>query len=250
MSQPIAVIPSRYGSSRFPGKPLTVLLGKPMIQHVVERCLEAKCFSRVVVATDDERIVIAVKAFGGEVMMTSAACASGTDRVAEVALALKVDPETVLVNVQGDEPAVHPHSLVTLAHAFQDQRVQMATLIRPLAEEERTNPDVVKVVLDQDSNALYFSRADLPYQRDPGTRPMLRWAHLGLYGYRAPVLARLASLAPTALEQTESLEQLRALGHGIAIACRVTPHAARAVDRPEDVPLAEAALRHILAGKS
>ncbi len=250
MSQPIAVIPSRYASTRFPGKPLARLLGKPMIAHVVDRCREAKCFSKVVVATDDGRIVAAVKAFGGEVMMTSASCASGTDRVAEVARALDAGDDAVFVNVQGDEPAVHPHSLVTLAHAFEDVRVQMATLVRPLAEEERANPNVVKAVLDENSSALYFSRADLPYQRDAKTQPMIRWAHVGLYGYRAPVLARLAAATPTALELTESLEQLRALGHGITIACRVTAHVAHAVDRPEDVPGAEAALRRVLAGKS
>jgi 3-deoxy-manno-octulosonate cytidylyltransferase (CMP-KDO synthetase) len=250
MQQPIAVIPSRYASTRFPGKPLAMLLGKPMIQHVVDRCHEARCFSKVVVATDDQRIADAVRGFGGEVLLTSPTCASGTDRVAEVARALNAGDDTVFVNVQGDEPAVHPHSLVTLAHAFEDARVQMATLVRPLAEEERANPNVVKAVLDENSNALYFSRADLPYQRDAKSHPMLRWAHLGLYGYRAPVLSRLASLTPTALELTESLEQLRALGHGIAIACRVTAHVAHAVDRPEDLPGAEAALRRVLGGKS
>ncbi len=242
MSAPVAVIPSRYAAQRFPGKPLALISGKPMVQHVVERCLEAKCFSRVVVATDDERISAAVRAFGGEAMMTSPNCASGTDRVAEVAAGLGLSAESVVINVQGDEPAVHPEALALLASAFSDSTVEMATLVRALRDEERANPNVVKAVLDEAQNALYFSRADLPFQRDAGGATLQRWGHVGLYGYRARVLSRLATLPPTALEKVESLEQLRALGHGIRIACRVTPHEGQAVDRPEDVPLAEAAL--------
>jgi 3-deoxy-manno-octulosonate cytidylyltransferase (CMP-KDO synthetase) len=242
MSGPIAVIPARFAASRFPGKPLALIAGKPMIEHVVERCREAKCFSRIVLATDDERIERAAKAFGAEVVMTSPACASGTDRVAEVAAKFGLAGDAVVVNVQGDEPALDPRSLVTLASAFDDARVELATLVRPLREEERPNPNVVKAVLDEQQNALYFSRADLPFQREPGATPLQRWGHVGLYGYRARTLARLAALPPTALEKTESLEQLRALGHGLRIACRVTAHPTQAVDRPEDVALAEAAL--------
>ncbi len=244
MSAPVAVIPSRYAASRFPGKPLALISGKPMVQHVVERCLEARCFSKVVVATDDERILAAVKAFGGEAMMTSPACASGTDRVAEVAHGLGLSGDEVVINVQGDEPAVHPRALATLASAFTDPTVEMATLVRALKDAERPNPNVVKAVLDERGNALYFSRADLPYQRDAGAGPE-RWAHVGLYGYRARVLSRLATLPPTSLEKAESLEQLRALGHGIRIACLVTLHESQSVDRPEDVPLAEAALARL-----
>lgn len=237
----IAVIPSRYASTRFPGKPLALIRGKPMVQHVVERCLEARSFDRVLVATDDARIAEAVRGFGGEVAMTSPACASGTDRVAEVARTLGLEGESVVVNVQGDEPALHPQALWALGQAFEDPSVQMATLVRALRDEERSNPTVVKAVLDEAGRALYFSRADLPFQRDPGAT-IERWAHVGIYGYRAATLARLATLAPTALEQTESLEQLRALGHGIAITCVKTKHGSAAVDRPEDVANAEAAL--------
>ena len=249
MSAPVAVIPSRYAAQRFPGKPLALINGKPLVQHVVERCLEAKCFSRVLVATDDERIRSLVTSFGGEAWMTSPACASGTDRVAELAATLGLSGEDVVINVQGDEPAVHPNALATLAAAFDDGTVEMATLVRALKEDERQNPNVVKAVLDEAGNALYFSRADLPFQRPStplgmnGAPPRL--AHLGLYGYRARVLKRLAALPPTALEKSESLEQLRALGHGIRIACRVTPYESQAVDRPEDVPLAEAALARL-----
>jgi 3-deoxy-manno-octulosonate cytidylyltransferase (CMP-KDO synthetase) len=241
MGAPIAVIPSRFASTRFPGKPLAPLRGKPMVQHVVERCLEAKHFDRVLVATDDARIAEVVRGFGGEVAMTSPTCASGTDRVAQVAHELGLADETVVVNVQGDEPAIHPQALGALCKAFDDQRVRMATLVRPLLEAQRTDSAVVKVVLDEADHALYFSRADLPFQRDAAA-DVERWAHLGIYGYRASTLARLAALAPTTLEQAESLEQLRALGHGIAITCVKTKHGSAAVDRPEDVPHAEAAL--------
>ncbi len=248
MSAPVAVIPARFAASRFPGKPLTPIAGKPMVQHVYERCVEAGCFSQVIIATDDARIEAAARSFGATCVMTSPSCASGTDRVAEVATALGLLGDAVLINVQGDEPAVHPGSLATLAKTFDDPAVDMATLVRPLREDERPNPNVVKVVLDEARNALYFSRADLPFQRDPGA-PVPRFAHLGLYGYRARVLLRLATLPPTALEKTESLEQLRALGHGIRIACRVTEHSTQAVDRPEDVPLAEAALTRLFEGR-
>jgi 3-deoxy-manno-octulosonate cytidylyltransferase (CMP-KDO synthetase) len=242
---PIAVIPARYAAQRFPGKPLARIAGKPMVQHVYERCGEARCFSRVLVATDDARIADAVRTFGGEVAMTSPACASGTDRVAEVARGLALAPEAVVVNVQGDEPAVHPESLAALARAFEADGVQMATLVRPLHEAERANPNVVKVVRDEAGRALYFSRADVPFQRDAATPAPPRWAHVGLYGYRAHVLERLATLPPTALERAEALEQLRALGHGVAITCAETRHPTQAVDTPADVPLAEAAL-HVL----
>lgn len=242
MSAPVAVIPARYASTRFPGKPLALIKGKPMIQHVWARCSEAGCFSRIIVATDDQRIIDAVKAFGGEALMTSPSCASGTDRVAETARQTRGE---IFINVQGDEPAVAPQTLRTLAGLFEDPAVNMGTLIRPLLEEERANPNVVKVVLDESRRALYFSRSEIPFQRDAGAPAMARWAHLGLYGYRRPTLERLASMQPTALEKMESLEQLRALGNGIAIHCGVTTAATHAVDRPEDVPLAEAALARL-----
>ncbi len=246
MARPIAVIPSRYAAQRFPGKPLTLLLGKPMVQHVWERCTEAKCFEQVIVATDDARIADVVKAFGGTVAMTSEHCASGSDRVAEVAHASGLGDDAVFFNVQGDEPAIHPESLSILAKAFDDAAVQMGTLIRPLHDDERANANVVKVVLDATQHAMYFSRADIPHQRDVNQPSAPRWAHLGIYGYRKATLLRVASLAPTALERAESLEQLRALANGVRIMCRVTPHESVSVDRPEDVAGAEDALRKLL----
>lgn len=247
MTPRIAVIPARYGAQRFPGKPLALLHGKHMIHHVFLRCQESMAFSQIVVATDDERIRNAALGFGAKVVMTSADCPSGTDRVAQVAKAMLGGPDDVFINVQGDEPAVHPESLAALAKAFDEKDAQMATLVRPLASEERSNPNVVKVVRDEAGAALYFSRADLPFARAEVGVP--RWAHLGLYGYRRSTLERLASLAPTALEQTEGLEQLRALGHGVRIACVETTHATQAVDVPEDVDKAEAALTRLGYGK-
>lgn len=210
-----------------------------MIEHVYRRCEEARCFDSVVVATDDERIVEAVRGFGGTVQRTSQECVSGTDRVAEVVSTLS--HANVVVNVQGDEPAVSPKALQQLARAFDDPAVQLATLVRTLEEAERANPNVVKVVLDQTGHALYFSRADVPFTRvETGVQ---RWAHVGLYGYRRDVLLRLAALPPTTLEKTEGLEQLRALGAGIRVRCLPTEHRSRGVDVPEDVADAEAALK-------
>ena len=247
MTRPIAVIPSRYAAQRFPGKSLSQLLGKPMVQHVWERCVEAGCFSQVIVATDDQRIADAVIAFGGSVAMTSPSCASGSDRVAEVARSQGTSDDAVYFNVQGDEPAIHPESLATLAKAYEGAApgsIDMGTLIRPLLEEERANPNVVKAVLDDTQHALYFSRADIPFQRDvsAGTTPPPRWAHVGVYAYRKSTLLRVASLPPSMLERTESLEQLRALASGVRIACRVTTHSSVSVDRPQDLPGAIAAL--------
>ena len=249
MPAPKAVIPSRYGAQRFPGKPLALLLKKTMIQHVYERCVESKAFSDVIVATDDERIASHVKQFGGSVVMTSPDCASGTDRVAEVASRIGGADDQVFINVQGDEPAIHPEALGTLARAFVNPSIEMGTLIRPLHEAERSNPNVVKVVLDGASSGLYFSRADIPFQRDPGVGTMERWAHVGIYGYRKKTLLRLAALPPTALEKTESLEQLRALFHGVRIHCEKTPHSSVAVDRPEDIAPAEAAVQALLTSR-
>lgn len=238
-SHATAVIPARFASTRFPGKPLVPLLGKAMVCHVVDRCLESGVFQRVIVATDDERVAAAVRAAGGEAVLTSPACQSGTDRVAEVVRKLEAPAPEVVVNVQGDEPAIEPRALADLVACFREPQVSIATLVRPLQESERGNPNVVKVVLGLDRFALYFSRSDIPHAR--GAEPS-RWAHLGVYAYRRDALLRFAALPPSPLEQVESLEQLRALENGMRIACVPTEHASVGVDRPEDVAAAEALL--------
>ena len=238
--KPVAIIPARWGSTRFPGKPLARLAGRPLVVHVLEACRRSGAFAEMRVATDDERIAAAVLDAGGLVERTRPDHPSGTDRVAEVAARLGPTVE-VVVNVQGDEPLVHPDALRALACAFDDPAVEMATLVRPLRDEERGSPNVVKAVLDLASDALYFTRADVPFSRDGAM--VRRWAHQGLYGYRRHTLLRLAALAPTPLERAESLEQLRALENGIRIRCVPTPHASMGVDTPEDLERAEALLR-------
>jgi 3-deoxy-manno-octulosonate cytidylyltransferase (CMP-KDO synthetase) len=241
--KPIAVIPARWASTRFPGKPLALLAGRPLVVHVLEACRASGAFCEVCVATDDDRIAGAVAAAGGTVERTRADHPSGTDRVAEVAARLPPGI-AVVVNVQGDEPLVHPEALRALAGAFDDPSVEMATLVRPLQPGERSNPNVVKALLDLRSDALYFSRADVPFARQGET--VDRWAHQGLYGYRRTTLVRLAALPPTPLERAESLEQLRALEHGIRIRCVRTTQASLGVDTPEDLARAEA----LLGGRS
>ncbi len=209
-----------------------------MVQHVYERAQASGAFAAVLVATDDARIADAVRSFGGLVRFTSPDCASGTDRVAEVARAFP--SVSAWVNVQGDEPLVDPAALSALAGALADPAVELATLVRPLEEEERQNPNVVKAVVAQDGHALYFSRAEVPFAREG--RPGPRWAHVGLYGYRQDVLARLARLPPSPLEQVELLEQLRALEHGLRIRCLPTSFRGVGVDTPADLARAEALL--------
>jgi 3-deoxy-manno-octulosonate cytidylyltransferase (CMP-KDO synthetase) len=238
--KPVAVIPARWASTRFPGKPLVRLAGRPLVVHVLDACRRSGAFAEVRVATDDERIAAVVSEAGGLVERTRPDHPSGTDRVAEVAARLGPAVE-VVVNVQGDEPLVHPEALGALAAAFDDPAVEMATLVRPLRDDERGSPSVVKAVLDLRSDALYFSRADVPFSRDGGA--VRRWAHQGLYGYRRATLLRLAALAPTPLERAESLEQLRALENGIRIRCVPTAHTSIGIDTPEDLERAEALLR-------
>jgi 3-deoxy-manno-octulosonate cytidylyltransferase (CMP-KDO synthetase) len=240
--KPIAVIPARYAATRFPGKPLALIRGKPMVWHVYQRAVESNAFGQIIIATDDFRIADAVRAFGAQAMLTSRHCVTGTDRVAEVARKLEPPEDSVLVNVQGDEPAVNPECLRALVAPFNRPLApEMATLVRPLDEEERGNPNVVKVVLDRGGHALYFSRADIPYTRNP-VPELKRWAHLGLYAYRLRTLIRLSELEPTDAERSEGLEQLRAMENGVKIFCGETPHRSVGVDRPEDIAAAEALL--------
>ena len=237
-----AIIPARYASTRFPGKPLALLGGRPMIQHVYEKAQSCSTLEEVIVATDDERIQACVEGFGGKVMMTSRLHPSGTDRVAEVAATL---PNTdVVINIQGDEPFVQVEQLEQLCALFADPSVQIATLAHPLTEEEPIHdPNVVKVVFSGDKRALYFSRSPIPYLRDVTVghwhEHAQHFQHLGLYAYRRSVLAELTELLPSSLEQAESLEQLRWLQAGYGIYLDVTSHKSIGIDTREDLRRAE-----------
>lgn len=234
----IAVIPARYASTRLPGKPLLRDTGKYLIQHVCERIAQARSIQGMIVATDDGRIAEAVRSFGGQVVMTRADHVSGTDRVAEVAERLDAD---LVVNVQGDEPEMEPAAIDRLVGLLQEQpQVRMATLACPFASsEDPSNPNKVKVVVDRQGRALYFSRALVPYPRDTQGRPTDAvgpgwYLHLGIYAYRRDFLLHLAKMPPTPLEQCERLEQLRVLENGFKIAVGIVPQAAVGIDTPED----------------
>ncbi len=235
------IIPARYASERLPGKPLADIAGKPMVVHVLDRAKAARGVRRAVVATDDERIAAAVRAAGGEAVLTPASCASGSDRCARAAEAL--GPLDVIVNVQGDEPLLAPEAIEAVIAAFADPAVEMATLARPLREGEWENPNVVKVVRDGKGDALYFSRAPIPHRRGGGVSPLAR-AHVGIYGFTAAFLKRFTSLPATPLEGEEKLEQLRALEHGHRIRVIDTGYAAFGIDTPEDL----ARVRALLGG--
>jgi 3-deoxy-manno-octulosonate cytidylyltransferase (CMP-KDO synthetase) len=215
-----------------------------MIAHVYERAASAASVSRVVVATDDRRIADAVRAFGGEVVMTSPAHQSGTDRLAEAAAAIACD---VVVNVQGDEPILVPETIDAAVEPFAtDPALEMSTLRRAITDPaEHQNPNVTKVVVDRHDFALYFSRAPIPYTR-AGQPAAAAWAHVGLYVYRRETLLRLAALPQTAMERAEALEQLRALEHGIRIKAIETRHHTIGVDTPEDLERVRALLAHPL----
>jgi 3-deoxy-manno-octulosonate cytidylyltransferase (CMP-KDO synthetase) len=231
----VAVIPARFGSTRLPGKPLLADTGMPLIQHVVEAARHARSLSRVIVATDDPRIVDAVRAFGGEVVMTRDDHPSGTDRVAEVAAG--VPDADIIVNLQGDEPEISGASLDLVASLLEhDPTVPMATLATPIHDESvYRDPACVKVVCSRAGRALYFSRSPLPFHRDglPTASP-LGLLHLGLYAYRRDFLLTLGTLPPSPLEQAEKLEQLRVLELGHSIAVGIIDEPGVGIDTPED----------------
>lgn len=231
----VGAIPARLRSTRLPGKVLKPIAGIPMIEHVYRRALQARTLGRVVVLTDDEQVAQVVEGFGGEVQMTPDTCASGTDRIAAVAGDWTED---VVINIQGDEPLIDPEVLDRLAeHLINHPQDEMATLAAETDRETADSPDVVKVVTDANGRALYFSRATIPYARGAVQTKVLR--HLGVYGYRRETLLRLASLPQTPLEQSESLEQLRALENDISIRVLVTDRVSPAVDTVEDLQRVE-----------
>lgn len=242
----VAIIPARLGSTRFPGKVLANKTGKPLIQHVCEAASKSRSLSRVVVATDDESVLAAVRSFGGQAVMTRADHPNGTSRLAEAAAKLGLSPEALVVNVQGDEPEIEPAVIDAAVQALGDAPV--ATAASPMRDEDAANPNIVKVVVRRDGTALYFSRARIPHVRDAANASFgsaLR--HVGLYVYRRSFLDRYLTLSPTPLERSESLEQLRILEHGFTIAVAVLAgevgHAG--IDTPEQY---EAFVRRVAAG--
>ncbi|MFA5073015.1 MAG: 3-deoxy-manno-octulosonate cytidylyltransferase [Nitrospirota bacterium] len=238
-----AVIPARFGSTRFPGKSLVMIKEKPMIQWVYERTSQSSLVNDVVVATDDQRIFEAVKSFGGKAIMTSPDHATGTDRIAEVVAQADYD---IVVNVQGDEPLIHPEMIdQTIAPLLADPSISMSTLCSVITDsKEAFDPNVVKVVFDKNGFALYFSRAPIPWDRNHWTTCAVKkiaalhgpvYKHIGLYAYQKAFLLRYAELPKTDLEGMEKLEQLRALEHGYRIKTIVTQHESFGVDIPDDL---------------
>lgn len=228
------IIPARYASTRFPGKPLANIKGKPMFWHVWQRASLCPELASVTLATDDERIAAAARQLCVPCVMTGSDLPSGTDRVHQAAGLLKIPAEAVVINIQGDEPALDPAVLSQLAAAFADQAVQVATLAHSISAAEAISPDRVKVVMAANGDALYFSRAPIPFPRDAETDPAY-WGHIGLYAFRRETLARFTALPPSSLEQREKLEQLRLLENNIPIRVAKTDKHSIGVDNPEDL---------------
>lgn len=256
----IVIIPARYDSTRFPGKPLAPLNGKPLIQHVYENSMKSKLAKDVIVATDNEEIFEKVTSFGGKAMMTSKDHASGTDRIAEAAASMDYD---IIVNVQGDEPLIRPEMIDDVIGLLDDKKASMGTLMKKIENpEEIFDPNIVKVVCDSEGFALYFSRAPIPFNRDQWKvkseelkvksealrrfeleteygrghpAPTNFYKHIGIYSYRKDALLRLAGMRPVELEQAEKLEQLRALANGFRIKVKETFFDTVGVDTPQDL---------------
>ena len=238
----LCVIPARYDSTRLPGKPLADIAGKPMIQRVYERAATAKLPELVVVATDDTRVLAAMESFGGKALMTAKDHPTGTDRLAEVAGVY--DNYDVIINVQGDEPLIAPEIIDALAAAFTEEpELKMATVMTEIEDAEKNNPNNVKVVTDKNGYALYFSRSLIPYPRTAGVVPVYK--HIGIYAYRRDFLLAYAKMQPTLLEQSESLEQLRALENGYRIKVIKTDCKFVGVDTPEDLARVNAIYKEI-----
>ncbi len=238
-----AVIPSRYGSSRFEGKPLSLVAGKPMIQRVYEQAEKSKAVSKTIVATDDKRIFDAVKAFGGKAVMTSDKCRSGTDRVAQTADILNLDPDDIIINIQGDQPIFNPETLEEMIAPFEnDPGLVMSTLAFKIQDKrEITDPKDVKVTFDKNKFAMYFSRAQIPFPRDKDTNAEF-YKHLGFYAYKKKFLDKLVNLPTGTCEHIEKLEQLRVLEFGYKIKVVVTQYDSPEIDLPEDIKRIEAKL--------
>lgn len=241
----LGVIPARYDSSRFPGKPCCIIAGKPMIQHVYERSLLSS-LDTVIVATDDQRIFDTVESFGGQAIMTRADHLNGTTRVAEVAE--QYEDMDIIVNIQGDEPLIEPTLITRLVQSFTPETVMASVRCKINSPEDITNPHCVKVVCDAMQQALYFSRSPIPYNHSD--KSIDYWKHIGLYAYRRSFLFQYIDLRPTPLELAESLEQLRVLENGFPIMMVDTVHESIGVDTPEDVIRVEELLQEAIKNEN
>ncbi len=236
------IIPARYASSRFPGKPLALIHNKPMIQHVYEQASKADQLDDLIVATDDSRIEKVVKDFGGKVMMTEPTHSSGTERCAEIQKTLKLTGNSfdVIINIQGDEPFIDPKQIDLVASCFNERNVQIATLAKKIEnEKELFDPNVVKIITDINDKAIYFSRQTLPYIRGQKIENWIQssahYKHIGIYGYQSAILEEIVALKKTPLEDAESLEQLRWIENGYSIKVKETTIESYGVDVPEDL---------------
>lgn len=239
----VVIIPARYGSSRFPGKPLAKILGKPMIQMVYENVMKAKGLSAVYVATDDKRIYDCVQEFGGNAIMTSSEHICGTDRLAECVELLNLADEDVVLNIQGDEPMINAEMINDLIRIFEDKDAYMGTLAKKITlEEELNDPSVVKMISDKKGDAIYFSRYCIPYERD--ARKTNHYKHIGVYGYKTFFLKQFSKMPKTELELSESLEQLRVIENGFKIKVSETEYDSIGVDTPEHIYMIEKELLH------
>jgi 3-deoxy-manno-octulosonate cytidylyltransferase (CMP-KDO synthetase) len=232
-----AIIPARYRSTRFPGKPLANIAGRPMIWHVFDQARRCPELSSVVLATDDDRIRSVAEKYGIPVVMTRADHCSGTDRVLEAATQMNLPADGVVINIQGDEPALEPAMLTELVRPFDQPEVQATTLARRINDREAANPDQVKVVFAQNGTALYFSRTPIPYHRDAQKHTV--YGHVGIYAFRMQTLEKFVALDQSQLEVTEKLEQLRLLENNIPIHVVLTEHQSIGVDRPEDIQVVQ-----------
>ncbi|MEI7594817.1 MAG: 3-deoxy-manno-octulosonate cytidylyltransferase [Bacteroidota bacterium] len=238
----IGIIPARYQSTRFPGKPLVLINGKTMIQRVYEQCLKTNILSKVVVATDDSRIFEHIKAFGGNVVLTSPDHCSGTDRCNEVISKLKAHNELfdIAINIQGDEPYINPIQIEELVACFNDSETQIATLIKKIENaEDLFSPNCVKAIADSSNRAIYFSRNPIPYVRNAEQKDWLAhrtfYKHIGIYGYKTSVLEEITKLEVSSLEKAESLEQLRWIENKYIIKTSITTFESIAIDTPSDI---------------
>ena len=238
----VAIIPSRYGSSRFPGKPLAKILDKPMIQWVYENVLKSKLVNSVYVATDDQRIYDCVKKFNGEALMTSKNHTCGTDRLAECVNILNLSDDDIVLNIQGDEPLINNEMIQDLYSCFDTNDVYMGTLKKEIDDQkELDNPNVVKVINDINDYAIYFSRYCIPYERD--NYKTKHFKHIGVYGYKVWFLKKYSTMPKTLLEVTESLEQLRVIENGFKIRIKETSFRTIGVDTPEQIKEVEKELK-------